>query len=163
MKYLYYTHRNDVAKLSYGTAGQLRSACIHADIKKLYVVDLPRVSGRDNNIRELISVIKDLKNGFVLSSYYGQSKDLLMNPPFVFIFTNRPIPENTLSADRWVSIQVTEDYKVADFTKNDFRKYIADMKEEKRKEKEAMKKFLSKGESNSENLKKPTKKVNGAL
>lgn len=39
-----------------------------------------------------------------------------MNPPFVFIFTSRPIPENTLAQDRWKSFQITENFKMAEFT-----------------------------------------------
>jgi len=100
VKYCCY-HNKSCSKISFGSAGQLRSAIIHAGSKECYFVDLPRTLGTDDHINSVISAIEDTLNGFVVSSYYGETKQLMMQPPHVVVFSNQQCPYDKLSSDRW--------------------------------------------------------------
>jgi len=100
-KYLCYKHEKDVIKVAFGTAQQLRSAVISAGAKKVYILDIPRTLGLTDDITDIVSVVEDIKNGFVCSSMYGKYEKLMMEPPFIILFTNKPLSENLLSKDRW--------------------------------------------------------------
>lgn len=101
IKYLCYNNSKAI-KLSFGTAAQLRSSVIAAGAQELYLVDIPRTLGDDDSIDSLISVMEDIKNGFVVSSMYGKYQSLMMNPPHVVVFSNNKAPLDKLSVDRWV-------------------------------------------------------------
>ena len=101
VKWLCYNYPMDIARLSFGTASQLRSAVFNMGKRKCYIIDLPRTKGRGDSIFDLLSVIEDMKNGFISSSMYGADKQLMMDPPFVIVFSNNPLPYNSLSQDRW--------------------------------------------------------------
>jgi len=94
-------HNKTCAKISFGSAGQLRSAIISSGSKQCYFVDLPRTLGTDDHINSIISAIEDILNGFVVSSYYGETKTLMMQPPHVVVFSNQQCPYDKLSSDRW--------------------------------------------------------------
>lgn len=101
VKYLYYTFSDKIIKLTYGLSSQLRAAVINAGVKQAYIFDLPRTKGTNDKIIDLISIIEEIKNGFISSSMYGKHTSLIMNPPFVLVFSNFYLPYNNLSADRW--------------------------------------------------------------
>lgn len=46
--------------------------------------------------------MEDLKNGHVVSSFYGNYTKLVMTPPLVVVFSNIRCPVNKLSTDRWL-------------------------------------------------------------
>lgn len=92
---------NDIVKISFGTAPQLRSAIISIGIKKVYIVDMPRTKSPEDSVESLISTLEDLKNGFVVSVFYGKYQQLLMEPPHVIVFSNMICPKDKLSLDRW--------------------------------------------------------------
>lgn len=100
VKYCCYYNKG-CAKISFGSAGQLRSAIIHAGAKVCYFVDMPRTLGTDDSVNSIISALEDVLNGFVVSSYYGETKTLLMEPPQVVVFSNNDCPYDKLSSDRW--------------------------------------------------------------
>lgn len=100
VKYCCYYNKG-CAKISFGSAGQLRSAIIHAGSKVCYFVDMPRTLGTDDSLNSIISALEDVLNGFVVSSYYGENKTLLMEPPQVVVFSNQDCPYDKLSSDRW--------------------------------------------------------------
>ena len=100
LKYLC-AYNSSIAKLPFGSAQQLRSAIITIGQQDMYVVDCPRTLGTDDSIRDIASVIEDLKNGFVVSSFYGNYAKLVMPPPQVLVFSNMRCPTASLSADRW--------------------------------------------------------------
>lgn len=101
VKYCYFHNKEQTTKISFGSASQLRSAVISAGPKKLYFIDIPRTLGVDDAINNIISVIEDIKNGYLSSSFYGESKTLLMEPPHIVVFTNMICPQDKLSTDRW--------------------------------------------------------------
>lgn len=94
-------YNNNIIKISFGTANQLRSAVVSAGSRKMYIIDIPRTLGSDDSLTSVISVVEDIKGGFISSSFYGTHNQLLMTPPHVVIFSNRECPAQTLSSDRW--------------------------------------------------------------
>jgi len=99
-KWLCYSN-SAIIKLPFGTAAQIRSACIAAGPKRVYIVDIPRTLGEDDSLLSIISSIEDIKNGHVISSFYGKMATLMMDPPHVVIFSNDQCPVGTMSKDRW--------------------------------------------------------------
>lgn len=100
VKHICYNYPEETCKLAFGSSTQLRSACIAAGPRKLYFVDVPRTLGKDDDISEIISVIEDIKNGFVVSSMYGKYQQLMFDPPHIVVFANIHCPSGTLSNDR---------------------------------------------------------------
>lgn len=100
VKYCCY-YNKACAKISFGNAGQLRSSIIHAGSKKCYFVDIPRTLGTDDSMNSIMSALEDTKNGYLTSSYYGESKILMMEPPHIVVISNRSCPKDKMSLDRW--------------------------------------------------------------
>lgn len=108
VKYLCYNYEKDICKLAFGTAQQLRSAVISAGRKKVYILDIPRTLGLSDNILDIISAVEDIKNGFICSSMYGKYEKLIMEPPYIIIFSNMEIDPKLMSKDRWSTAYITE-------------------------------------------------------
>lgn len=90
-----------ITKLSFGTAAQLRSSIVQAGPYKVYLIDIPRTLGSDDSLSSVISVLEDIKNGFVVSSMYGKHQTLMMEPPHIICFSNDKCPRELMSYDRW--------------------------------------------------------------
>lgn len=103
------TNNDSITKLSFGSSSQLRSAIIAAGAKKMYFIDIPRTLGKTDFFEDIISAIEDLKNGFVTSSFYGKNSVLIMDPPHIVIFSNRPCPVQMLSKDRWIQFNISKE------------------------------------------------------
>lgn len=91
----------NITKIAFGTSTQLRESVISEGAKDFYILDIPRTLGSDDSMSSVLSVIEDIKNGYVKSGMYGASKTLFMMPPHVLVLTNRDCPERCLSEDRW--------------------------------------------------------------
>lgn len=100
---------SDIIKLPFGTSSQLRSSVICAGRRKLYIIDIPRTTSDEDDMRALISTIEDVKNGYVVSSMYGKYQDLFMEPPHIVIFSNDSPPYKMLTSDRWTSYTIDKD------------------------------------------------------
>jgi len=100
VKHICYELEQEACKLPFGTSAQLRSACISAGPKELYFIDVPRTLGKEDRIYDIISVIEDIKNGFVVSSMYGKHEQLMFKPPHIVVFSNMQCPPGSLSGDR---------------------------------------------------------------
>lgn len=107
VKYLSFNN-SDISKISFGSAGQLRSAIINAGPKKLYFIDMPRTLGTDDSVNNILSAIEDTLNGFVVSNYYGQSSVMMFDPPHVVIFSNMICPREKMSGDRWLIYHIVD-------------------------------------------------------
>jgi hypothetical protein len=105
VKWLYCRYK-DVSKLAFGTSTQLRAAICAEGAKRVYIIDMPRTLGSEDSMNTTLSVIEDLKNGFVRSNMYGTSSTLLMEAPHVILFTNQECPIEKLSTDRWVPCRI---------------------------------------------------------
>lgn len=82
-KYLYVKDRENVGRITYGSASQLRSASIAMGKKKLYIIDLARSKAKDDKQEDLLSVIEDIKSGTIISPMYGKNSELIMEPPHI--------------------------------------------------------------------------------
>jgi hypothetical protein len=105
-KWLVRRHSN-ITKIAFGSSNQLRSSVISEGIKEFYILDIPRTLGDDDSISSVVSVIEDVKNGYVKSGMYGESKELFLKPPHIIVFTNKICPITLLSQDRWQNYYIT--------------------------------------------------------
>ncbi len=97
----------DMGRVPMGTATQIKTAVIDMGVKTSYLVDLPRVQGKDEAIRDLFSALEEIKNGWVVSAMYGKPGELLMKPPHVHIFSNEMPNPKLCSLDRWIIYLIT--------------------------------------------------------
>lgn len=102
---------NNVVKLPFGTASQMRSAVVSAGIKEMYIVDIPKTLGEEDSMHAIISVLEDIKNGHVTSAFYGQLKTIMFNPPIVIVFSNKRCPKELMSLDRWTEYVISSSDK----------------------------------------------------
>lgn len=107
VKFLCWNKINNICKFGYGLSSQLRSSVIHSGARDCYIIDLPRTKGVNDKMSDLISVIEEIKNGFLTSPMYGKFSSLLMKPPFVLVFSNTHLPYHMLSNDRWDCYEIT--------------------------------------------------------
>lgn len=101
-KWMVTENLESTVKLSYGNSTQLRNSVVEGGAREIFFIDCPRAKGKNDSMIELLSVIEDIKNGFVTTPMYGKGKNnvLLQNPPFVVIFTNDHLPYSKLTQDR---------------------------------------------------------------
>lgn len=119
VKYCCFTN-NSCAKVSFGSASQLRSGLISTGQKSIYFIDIPRTLGNDDSINNILSAIEDLKNGFLTSNFYGNSTSLLMDPPHIIVFSNMDCPTEKLSSDRWRELCIIN-YEMRELTEFGFK------------------------------------------
>jgi hypothetical protein len=101
IKYLCHTH-SDIIKVPFGTSIQIRNSLISIGPRKCYIIDIPRELGSEDSLASTLSVIEDLKNGFVVSAMFGTFVQLMMNPPHVYVFSNMPMASGrAVSRNRW--------------------------------------------------------------
>lgn len=92
---------NDIGKITFGTASQLRSSVINMGTKKMYILDLTRTKGRDDSEFDLMSALESVVDGMIVSPMYGRAATLLMEPPHILITSNYLLDYELLSMDRW--------------------------------------------------------------
>jgi len=68
--------------------------------------------GKYDNIDDVLSVIEELKNGYVVTHMYGSDRKLLCKPPHVIISTNTELDYSKLSADRWEVYKINKNNKL---------------------------------------------------
>lgn len=100
-KFWFYNYPDEIARIGYGSASQLRSGAVNIGKKKLYIVDLTRSKAYNDKEEDLLSALEDIKNGFLTNSMYGSGRTLVMEPPHVIVSSNYPMPYELLSEDRW--------------------------------------------------------------
>lgn len=100
-KWILDKYKGEVATIPYGSASQLRSRIVNLGPKKLYIIDLPRTSGKNDNKEDILSVIEEIKSGKVDSTMYGSSESLIFDCPWVIVSSNFEFKYESLSRDRW--------------------------------------------------------------
>ena len=105
-KWLYIQNPSQIGRISYGSSSQLRSVLTRGSAKQIYIIDLPRTKGRNDNELDLLSAIEDLKTGFIINNMYGDGATLLMEPPHVIVSSNYILDRNALSKDRWKTYEI---------------------------------------------------------
>lgn len=88
VKYLCHGNKFICLRVPFGSASQIREIITNAGPRQVYFIDIPKTLGKDEDWDSIVSVIEDLKGGFVQSFMRGKLKQLLMRPPHVFVFTN---------------------------------------------------------------------------
>lgn len=116
-RYLLNKYKERVSYINpFGTANQISSCFAKGGAKDLYLLDLPRAfkteTGYHNNYPEICNVIEKLKDGVVSSSMYGDGQTLLMDPPFIIMFSNWKLERRKgeyFSKDRIREIDLSEE------------------------------------------------------
>lgn len=107
-KWLVYRNPNSIGRLGYGSASQLRSCAINIGQKNLYIIDLSRARSRTDREEDLLSVLEDLKSGFITNAMYGSGKSLLIPPPHIIVSSNYFMDYSMLSSDRWETYTINQ-------------------------------------------------------
>lgn len=85
-----------------GTAAQLKTfVCNRGAGPNCYMINFNRCMGKENTYRDVLTVVEDLKVGWVIPTMYGGGKCLRINVPHVWIFCNEAPPRKLLSTDMW--------------------------------------------------------------
>lgn len=117
-KWLFYNHPDEIGRLGYGTAAQLRSAATNLGKKKCYIIDLARSRSKQDKTEDLLSSVEDIKTGLVSGLLFGAGKTLVMEPPHVIISSNYLFNYSALSEDRWLILEIKKDKSLKQLTKN---------------------------------------------
>lgn len=107
-KWLSYKYPEHIGRIGYGSASQLRSSVVNIGRKELYIVDLARSKSKNDHPEDLLSVLEDLKSGFIANAMYGSGKTLLMEPPHIVVSSNYPFNYELLSEDRWEIYEIKD-------------------------------------------------------
>ena len=99
----------------------LTSALIGLGPRKFYLADFPRTANKE--VGSLLAVCEGLKNGMLVSSFYGKNNTLMMMPPLVCIFSNELPDWSYLSKDRWKVFEIKRGFN-AEFTYLESREAI---------------------------------------
>lgn len=103
-------------RIPLGTATQIKSSVISKGVHRCYMLDLPRVRGKDERIQEVFSAIEEIKNGWVESAMYGKNEELMMLPPHVYVFSNEPPNMSFASLDRWRIRTINSSFELCTWT-----------------------------------------------
>lgn len=117
-KWLYFNNSENIGNLTIGSAAQLRSAICKSPHKNLYVCDLPRAIGMQDQSRleDLIEALEEVKNGFLVNVMYGEHDTLVMDKPFIICCSNFIIDARALSKDRWQILEINKKKQLIDIT-----------------------------------------------
>ncbi len=105
-------------RINLGTATQVKASSIEVGQSNCYIADIPRSTGKDERMTDMLSAIEELKNGWVGTCMYGKHKELIMNPPHIIIFSNDKCPYHLLSADKWKVYKIDKLFKTLVFDTN---------------------------------------------
>ena len=117
-KWLYFINPDQVGRITYGTASQLRSVTSNMGAKKIYIIDLARAKSKNDKEEDLLSIIEDLKSGFVINVMYGNVKTLMMEPPHIIVSSNYELDYNYLSEGRWLIYKITKSKELKQIKNN---------------------------------------------
>lgn len=89
-------------RIPMGLAHQIKNALAttQPDVKA-FVMNIPRVSGKEEAQKELFSAIEEIKDGWVGAVMFGKEVEWYAEPPHIWIFSNEKPNRMLASADRW--------------------------------------------------------------
>lgn len=116
-KYLYFKYSEEIGRISYGSASQLRSSLINIGPKLIYIIDLPRTPGKGDNPYDILAAVEELKTGLIISSMYGSGSNLMMDVPHIIISSNFTFDITGLSQDRWIILEIDKKRGLKNITK----------------------------------------------
>ena len=107
VKYYCFSPEFSALRIPFGSHQQIREILVKSGPRKMYFIDIPKTLGKGEDLDTVISVIEDLKNGFVQSFMHGKFDQLFMSPPHVVCFSNYPLRKGLFSTDRWQTFCLT--------------------------------------------------------
>lgn len=110
-KWLCFKNQKSIKFIGVGTAIQLLSSAIATGPRRCYLCDLPKIPSKESPLRELISAVEQIKNGFVISSLYGRAAEMYLPPPHIFIFSNSDAPFRYFTSDRLVAFYIEDKFE----------------------------------------------------
>jgi len=110
LKYLCY--KKLAKRVPLGNATQIKTNVFAQGAHRCYCVDLPRTTGNQESMKDLISALEEIKNGWVSSAMYGKYQELMMAPPHVFVISNEMPPLVMMSMDRWKIFSIDASYRL---------------------------------------------------
>ena len=116
-----------VRKLPVASVQQLNAAVFKITEKikvDIFLIDITRSLGQDQNLKDLFSSLEDVINGFVVDVMFGKYKEAIFDPPLILIMTNYKFDEikSYMSADRWVPLGLDEKKNLVDIPQDEFGK-----------------------------------------
>lgn len=80
-----------------------------------FCFDFTRTLDENTSIRIMFQVLKEIKNGHIVSAMFGAPMESIIPCPFVIIFTNEDVSGyyNYLSKDRWQVYAISENELLA--------------------------------------------------
>ena len=77
----------------------------------VFAFDFTRTLDDDTSIKSLFQIIEEIKNSYIVSAMFGRPLEILIDSPFVLIFTNEDISSyfHYLSMDRWCAYEIRDD------------------------------------------------------
>lgn len=121
VKWLCINRPDEIVKIVFGSAQQLRTSVISIGPRILYLIDIPRSPSNDEKFENIVSSIEEIKNGYVVSHMYGKYGKLMMEPPHVIIFSNHDCPRYLLSNDRWKTYLISDKLDLIEDIDNNYK------------------------------------------
>lgn len=109
VKWLYVNHPLEITKISFWTSVQIRWRIVNEGARKCYFIDIPRTPGKEYALDNIINALKNIKNDHVVKN----SKQLLLDPRHVIIFSNQPCPQSKMSNVRWKIFEIKDNKLIA--------------------------------------------------
>jgi len=78
---------------------------------KCVIMDMPRAISKDK-LEDVYGALESIKNGFLFDTRYHYKK-CLIEPPNVWVFSNKPPVRNHLSDDRWRLWRINSDKDIS--------------------------------------------------
>ena len=102
-----------------------------------FYFDFTRTLDENTSIRSMFQVLKEIKNGHIVSAMVGAPMESIIPCPFVIIFTNEDVSGyyNYLSKDRWQVYAIIENELLAitKFEQHDQNSRFVKLTEQKKK------------------------------
>ena len=82
----------------------------------VFMIDDTKTKGDTTSFNNMFEAIERIKNGHVVSTFYGRYSEVIYQRPQILFCTNRDIYEylNNLSRDRWYHLKITEKHQLED-------------------------------------------------
>lgn len=121
-----------VGYLQIDTAANLRDQCLKIGTQRMYIFDISRTISKEYDMTAIYQVIEQIRTGY-LSSNKNTFREMFMQPPLVWVFTNRWIESWRLSQSRPQYYMIGEDNSLLHLSKDEVKEYERKDGDKKRK------------------------------
>ena len=76
----------------------------------VFAFDFTRTLDEETSVKSLFQIVEEIKNGYITSAMFGTPLEVLIENPFIIIFTNEDISLyfHYLSMDRWCCYEIRD-------------------------------------------------------